>query len=728
MKKGSLKLASAVCAIGAFAATGTAQAQDEAAAPATGTATANGSGDIVVTAQRREQNLEKTPIAITALTGPMLEQRGVTQLQNIAASTPGLQITNVTASPNAILVSLRGAMENNGGSITSESPVAIYIDDVYQSRLSAANYDLADIVRVEVLRGPQGTLYGRNSMTGAIKLVTRQPDGSRWINTDVSVGSYQETKIKTSIGTPITDHLAVAASGFYDNRNNGWQYDEALGEKVGKYRKYGGQVALGITNVSGLEAVLTARYGVSLTDGMYFVPVDYATNASSLGNFYDTNSPRKANGDTWQKSLSLKLGYDLGSVTIRSISAYQHLKDNWALDFSGGYYLPGSDQPTTGFYRTSFARQHQFTQEFQALGKAFDNRLNWIVGAFYFDEHANQTLPEDDLGAFYLTYQPTKFSSQSRSLAFYGQADYALSDKLTVSVGIRHSHDVKHFQSLTPDAAGPDANLVAGTDKTSASVWTPRFNVQYDLNRDIMVYATVAKGYRAGGFNSLVLANPSLFGTPYKPESVWSYEGGIKIQALGHRAHLNLAGYYEDLSDLQTLADAGSGSFIYQNAASAKVWGVEVEAGLQPVKGLNLFASGAWTDDKYGKLDPSSEAAQYGADKLPMIAHWQYQVGGTYEVGLQQAGSLVLASDYSYRSAYNMSVTLDPYARVSPIGRANASITWKSEQDHWEVYLQSKNVLNSKDYYAQNNFIAGVFAYKAAMEPRTFMAGFRFKY
>ncbi|WP_260928530.1 TonB-dependent receptor [Novosphingobium sp. 9] len=728
MRKASLLLASAMT-VAATLAAGSAQAQDSASSSEKAKPSATGSGDIVVTAQRREQNLEKTPIAITALTSAMLEQRGLTQVQNIAAQTPGLQITNVTASPNAILVALRGAQELNGGSITSESPVAIYIDDVYQSRLSAANYDLADITRVEVLRGPQGTLYGRNSMTGAIKLVTRQPDGTSWANVDVSAGSYQEAKIKASVGTPITENLALAASGFYDDRNDGWQYDEALDQKVGKFRKYGGQVALGITNVPGLTAVLTGRYGVSLTDGMYFIPVDYATNKSSLGNFYDTNSPRKSNGDTWQKSLSLKLGYDLGNVTIKSITAYEHLKDNWAIDFSGGYYL-APDDLTTGFYRSSFGKQHQFTEELQALGKAFDGKLNWIVGAFYFDEHASQVLPEDDLGAFGLTYLPTSYSTDSKSLAVYGQADYALTDKLTVSVGIRHSHDVKHFYSLSPDGAGDDAPLVAGTDKTTASVWTPRFNVQYDLNRDVMLYATIAKGYRAGGFNSLVIANPSLFGTPYKPESVWSYEAGAKIQTPDHRGHLNLAGYYEQLSDLQTLADAGgSGSFIYQNAANAKVWGVEAELAYQPVTGLNLYASGAWTDDKYGKLDPSSEAAQYGADKLPMISRWQYQVGGSYEAALpKDAGSLTFAGDYSYRSSYYMLVTLDPYSKVTPVGRGNASITWKSDKDHFEVYLQSKNVFNSKDYYAQNNFIPGVFAYKLAMEPRTFMAGFRFKF
>ena len=703
------------------------QAQDAAPAPA-GQTSPTANGDIVVTAQRREQNLEKTPVAISAFTGAMMQERAMVRVENIAASTPGLLITPVSASPNAITISMRGALEQNGGTITSESPVALYIDDVYQSRLSAANYDLADIVRVEVLRGPQGTLYGRNSMTGAIKLITRQPDGKTWLNTDISYGSYQESRAKVSIGSPIASHLAVAASGFYDDRNEGWQYDEVLDKKVGRYRKYGGQVALGIIDVPNLEAVITGRYGASLTDGLYYVPLDLATGKSASNSFYDTRSPRDAIGDTRQKSLSAKIGYDLGGVTLRSITAYEHLNDIWALDFSGGYLSPFTNTTIPGFFRSSAGTQHQFTEELQALGKGFDNKLNWIVGAFYYNEHAQQSFLNDDLEAFGLSYLPSTFATRSKSLAFYAQADYKLLDNLTFSAGIRHSHDSKYFDGTSPNAPGPNALLLPSDTKTKASVWTPRFNLQYDISSDAMVYGTVAKGYRAGGFNSLVIADPANFGSPYKPEKVWSYEGGIKLQGFNRKGHINIAGYYEQLSDLQTLADIGGGSFIAQNAAAAKVWGVEIETGINPIAGVSLYASGTYTGDKYGKLDPASEAAQDGATRLPLLSRWQAQVGGNYELGLHQHGSLVFAGDYNYRSSYYNQVSLDPLSKNKAIGRANASITYKTDGDHLEFYAQARNVTNSKDYYTGFQFIPGVFGYRAPLEPRTWVAGFRYKY
>lgn len=704
-----------------------AAAQDTSVTPPAESAKAAANGEITVTAQRREQSLQDTPVAISAYTSTMLQERGVVRLENIAAATPGLQIEPITASPNAIAISMRGALEQNGGTITSESPVAVYIDDVYQSRLSAANYELADIARIEVLRGPQGTLYGRNSMTGAIKLITRQPNGQTWFNSDVSVGSFEEVKAKASIGAPIGGHLAVAASGFYDVRNRGWQYNEVLRTDVSKFQKYGGQLAIGLVDVPNVEAVLTGRYSASLTDGLHLVPLNLATGGSASGGFSNTRTPRDADGDVRQKSVSLKLGYDFGDVTVRSISAYQKLDDLWALDFSGGYDSPFTGSTIAGFFRTADGDQKQFTQELQALGKAFDGKLNWIVGAFYYNESAHQAFINDDLAAFFLSFRPTDFRTRSKSLAIYGQADYKFFDSLTVSVGLRHTNDKKTFNGLSPNAPGPSAALVSSITKADANVWTPRFNIQYDINPDAMIYATVSKGYRAGGFNSLVIADPANFGSPYKPEQSWSYEFGTKLQTTDHQAHLNLAAYYEDLTNLQTLADFGSGSFIIQNAAAARVWGVEVEAGVNPVAGLALYLSGAYTGDEYGKLDPGSQAAQAGAKRLPLVSRFQYQVGGSYELQLGSLGSVVLAADYSYRGPYYNQIALLPNSLNKSIGRSNASITYKAEGDHLELYVQARNVTNSKDYYGGFEFIPGVFGNKGPLEPRVIMGGFRYK-
>ncbi len=700
-------------------------AQD--APPATGAAAetqaAAPNGDIVVTAQRRSQNLQNTPIAVSAFSAEMLQARGVTQIADVAASTPGLYITQGTASPSTLQVEMRGAQEQNGGSITSESPVAIYVDDVYQSRLSTANYDLADITRVEVLRGPQGTLYGRNSMTGAIKLITRQPDGSSWLNTDISLARFEEVRAKVSAGAPIGSNLAFAASGFYDDRNQGWQYNVTTDQRVGTFRRYGGQLQLGITNVEHLEAVAKVSYVNDVSDGQHFLPLNEATLKPALP-FYDTATPEESYGNNHQVAASLHLGYDFGGVKLRSITAYQKMHDAWALDFSGGYIQPATGAIDSGFYRRSDGGQHQFTQEVQLLGKAFNDKLNYIFGAYYFNEHAHQATL-DTLDAFFLTYLPQNFQVQSKSVAFYGQADYEIIPNLTASVGIRYTDDKKHFEGETQNGALPELASVASA--INAKVWTPRFNLEYKLSPHAMVYGTVSKGYRAAGFNSLVIADPKDFGAAYKPETAWSYEVGAKFDAFNRMLRLNLAAYYEQLSNLQTLADAGGGSFIIQNAAKAKVEGIESELTLNPMKGLSLFGNLTYTYDKYGTLNPASEAAVYGAERLPLVSRWQYQVGGSYEVSLPDTSAINLSADYNYRSHYFSLVSLAETSNNPSIGRANATLTYKAPADRFEIYAQATNILNSKDYFASAEFIPGVFGYRIALEPRVWRVGFRFK-
>jgi iron complex outermembrane receptor protein len=712
-----------LCQCSAFAQSA-APAPDATSAPAAQSTGTDSTGDIIVTAQRREQSLQKTPIAITALTTATLETRGVTNVMAVASATPGLYLSHGTSSPSSLQISMRGALEQNGGTITSESPVAIYIDDVYQSRLSSANYDVADIVRVEVLRGPQGTLYGRNSMTGAMKLVTRQPDGTTWLNADLSYARFNEGKIKVSLGTPITSHIALAASGFYDQRGDGWIYDIALGKHVGTFKHYGGQVALALTDVGNFEAVLTGRYVKSDSDGLYVQPINAVTLVPMTG-FYETNTPQEALGNDTTKSVSLRLGYDFGGIKLRSITAYQTLDQVSGFDFSGGYVIPATGKLVAGDYTTIWAHQSQVTQEFQALGHALSERLHYIVGAFIYHEDA-RAHKLIELNAFGLTYPQDHLHTTSDSIAVYGQVDYEIIDGLTASAGLRYTHDKKNFDATT--AAGPFGPVVPVSDKTKANVLTPRFNLQYQIDPHAMVYATVSRGYRAGGFNSLIVANPALFGKPYQPEFAWSYELGAKFDAFNRMLRVNTAAYYEKLSNLQTLAAVGGPSFAIQNAASATVKGIETEINLNPVKPLNLFATLAYTTDHYGTLDPATQAAKAGAKSLPLVSRWQGDFGGTYDFDLGRESSVQFAADYNYRSHYFAITTLVPSSFVPSVGRANLTITYKAPRDRWELYFQDSNVLGSHDLYTANAFITNVIAYRLVMEPSIWRFGARFKY
>jgi iron complex outermembrane receptor protein len=623
-----------------------------------------------------------------------------------------------------VQISMRGALEQNGGTATSESPVAIYVDDVYQSRLSSANYDVADIVRVEVLRGPQGTLYGRNSMTGAMKLITRQPDGSTWFNADVSYARFNEGKVKLSTGLQAAPHIAVAASVFYDERGDGWIHDNPLNKDVGTFRHYGGQAAVGLTDVDNVEAVLTARYIRTESDGLYVRPINAVTLAPLTG-FYQTNTPQAGLGNDSTKLVSLKLGYNFGDIKLRSITAFQKLDQISGFDFSGGYTSPATHQLIAGDYTTIWLSERQVTQEFQLLGTALNDRLHYIFGAYIYHE-LSKSHKLIQLNAFGITYPQDHFITSSDSLAGYGQVDWEFIDNLTATVGVRYTHDTKQFDATTPNgAAGPETPV---HDSQKANVVTPKFNLSYQVTPHAMVYGTVSRGYRAGGFNSLIVATPSLYGKPYKPEFAWSYEIGAKFDAFDRMLRVNVDGYYEKLSDLQTLAAVGGASFAIQNAAKATVKGIEAEINLNPVKPLNFFLTAAYTTDHYNEVTPGSQAALFGATTLPLVSKWQGDIGGSYDLGVGHGASVQFAADYNYRSHYFAIVTLVPSSYVGNVGRANLTVTYKAPRDKWELYFQDSNVFGSHDLYTQNAFVTNVIAYQLVMEPSIWRIGARVKF
>jgi len=710
---------------------GTAKAQ--AAAPAAPAAPATGRvEEVVVTAQRRSENLQNTPVAVTALTSASLATRQLNKVENLSSSVPSLLIQQVTASPSAIAIDMRGDAELSGGLITSESPVALYIDDVYQSRLSAANIELGDLERIEVLRGPQGTLYGRNSMTGAIKFITRQPDGSEWLNGELGYGSFGDKRAQFSVGTPIGPHLGLAVSGLFTD-TDGWQHDTTLDRTVGKMTNEALRASLGLVDTGPFTAVLRAGYVHTYGDGQYFTPTNPDTGAPLLP-YGDTASPYPSAAHLVETSQSLTLGYRIGQLTLRSITALAQTSDYWTLDFSGGFNpFPGA--PTeAGFDRDNVAHQHQITQEFQAVGDAFEGRLHYIGGLFFFDESAHEAITDtfgaDTVAPYPVSLLPTSFTTTSRSYAAYGQADFKVTDKLTLTGGLRYTDDQKHFNGAIQN--GFAFPFVYGSDvtKLSDNVWTPKFTAQYQVSDTLLTYATISRGYRAGGFNGLAVASTSVFGLPYQPETAWSYEAGAKMEFWDRRARLNAAFYYEQLDNLQQTVITSGGSAQTENAAQAHVYGLELEGTVTPVKDLTLFSNLTLTNDGYDELNPDTSAAQAHATQLPLVSHVQAQVGGTWRITPEvlRGGAFILASDFAYRSSHYSDAAETVVGFIQPSERLNASVTWQLAGGHWSVTAAGKNLTDEHHYYDGIALIPGLFGGKLPLEPISGMLTLKYVY
>jgi iron complex outermembrane receptor protein len=688
-------------------------------------------GDIVVTAQRRAERLQDTPVSVSAFNQDLIDQRQIQRTQDIAESVPSLYINTVSASPSSLTVFLRGAGEQVGGLATSESPVGIYIDDVYFARLANANFDLPDVERIEVLRGPQGTLYGRNTMTGALKIITHRPTDELWTRAQASYGRFDEVRLSGVVSGPLAGGLGASLSGYFNDRD-GWFRNLGPDPKRGDRRTWGGRASLATIDNGTVSARISAFYGRDRNDGITPVPVNPNPPYQSLtGGFRTTRSPVPAYGNNRQAGAIGEVSVDLGGATVKSITGYIGTRDRWALDFSGGF-RNAAGTVVAGFLRQSETDHHQFSQELQVQGTGFGDRLNWLAGLFYFTETAEQTLADSFgtgvFGPFPVALLPTQFEVGTKSYAAFGQADYALTDQLTLTLGLRYTRDKKRFSGRVQNGfAFPFAYAPANQRRSWDDV-LPKIGLDYKPNPDVLLYANISKGFRAGGFNGLAVANPAVFGAPYDPETVWAYEAGVKSDLLDRRLRLNVAYFYNDLRNLQQNVVVGGGSTRTENAARASLQGIEVESSAKITAALSIFGNLSLLWDDYKRLSPTSQAAIFGAERLATVSRLQSQLGFALRQPLgNAAGNFLANADWSHRSSrFSESANL-PVGRIGPVDRVNAQIGYETEGGRWQFTLSARNLLGDRDYYSGLSLIPGVIAVKFFEEPMTWMASVRYR-
>ena len=382
----------------------------------------------------------------------------------------------------------------------------------------------------------------------------------------------------------------------------GYIFNRARNENVGEEENFAARGKLAFES-GPWEAVASLSYSRDDNDGYIataaslprvptgretFVSTDEAEPRFGDDPFV-TEYPQDTFGETETLAASLNLSYDLGWATARSISGYVDLADKFRWDLTGGFQpQPGVFSPS--FDRSSDAEIEQFTQELQLLGEAVDGRLNWIVGAFYFQEDGDQVL-DDNIPLFGLgDLQPTLLSISTDSWAVFAQGDYALTEKLTIILGGRYTEDHKSFDASIQSGFGsPPPRTAVSLDETFTS-FTPKFGIDYEFSDAVFGYVTISKGFKAGGFNGLSVLNPVVLSTVYEPQTVWAYEAGLKTELFERVARVNVAIFFNQLSDLQQTALLPPASFPTQNVGDAEVFGVEAELAASPARGLDLFA------------------------------------------------------------------------------------------------------------------------------------------
>jgi iron complex outermembrane receptor protein len=675
----------------------------------------SGLEEIVVTAQRREQNLQETPVTVTAISAAQLENQAIGNTQDIGKAVPNLQLLPVTANPSAFQIGLRGGSEQTGGLIVSEPVVGLYVDDVYRGRLQGANFQLSDVERIEVLRGPQGTLYGRNTFSGAIRIVTRTPSAdNEWLNASIGTGSHNEINGSFSVGRALTDTLAGSLAVLYRDQRDGWVFNRAQNKSLGAEQNLAVRGKLAYRD-GPWDAVLSVSYGDDDNDGyvpgaIRFDPPGAPTGRATARTTdevrprygtdpYVAEYPQPSLGKTETRTVTLNVGYDFGGVTLRSITGYVDLADGFRWDLAAG------QNPSPGVYLPSFDRlseasAKQWTQELQLLGDSLEGRLNWIAGLYYFNESGDQTLT-DDIPLFGLrNLAPTFLSIDTESWAVFGQGTWKFTDRMSGTLGARYSRDAKAFDASIQSGFGVPVPRTDVSLDRSFSSFTPKAGLDYKFTDTVFGYVAASKGFKAGGYNGLSVLNPLVLSSVYEPQDVWTYEAGIKAEWFERRLRTNVTFFVNDISDLQQTATVGAGSFAQQNVGDATVRGIEAEITAQPTDGLTLFANLGLQDNGYDQLNPASQAATAGATDLPLVPGATAQFGFNYEMPVGDSLAFKLGASGRYTDDFWVEVTNS--LLVKSYTRYDAFIGLGTQDGKWEARLTGTNLSD------EANWVSGI--------------------
>ncbi len=647
------------------------------AKPAATTAANDKKGDqeIVVTARRTEENIQRVPSAISAFNERSLDRLQATDTTGLQGAVPNLNIVQGRGSSNATNIFIRGIGQPDALQ-TFDPAVGVYVDDVYLSRIRGNQLDLLDVERIEVLRGPQGTLYGKNTIGGAIKFMSRKPGQDFRANGSIALGSYGQFDLKGAVSGPLGDTLAVGIAVIRSTRD-GFVKDSFRHERYNDKNSVGGRAALAFTPSTKVRLDLTADYShdnAALQVGRpvnnlvsafgVVLPVSNAVGTGSY-NWRGRTTPDLPNSTRlthWGAAGTLAVDLT-DQLTFKSISAYRNLKTSDYVDIDASQYKLGD--VFVG------VRQHQTSQEFQLIYSG--NRLSGVAGLYYLDERikSHQEAYADDFLRFNAVLPPFKFTRfvdddlRTKSYAAFANGSYEVVPNVRLSAGLRYTKETKDYQRstiiLSTFAPLNNTGFAFLPPKGKWSDWSPMASVDWQAMPHLMLYARAAKGFKSGGFNGR--ANSPGEASEYAPEKVWSYEAGFKSR-IANQLTLNGAVFTSDYKDFQARisgSDDISGIptpvLSVLNAGKLRISGAELEAAWTPLTGLLIDGQIGYLDAKYKEFADARFPGGSRAFQTPAFApKWTLRLGAQYAVDLRGAGSITIGGQTRYKSRTALAV------------------------------------------------------------------------
>jgi iron complex outermembrane receptor protein len=617
--------------------------------------------EIIVTARRRTETLQTTPVAITAVQTSQLEAKGTVSLGDLQGIAPNTLITAQPTGSSTANISIRGIAFADVEKSFDPS-VGVNVDGVYIGTSTGQLLDFFDIDSIEILRGPQGTLFGRNTIGGVINIRRTRPTGEFGGKFEASYGSYDTIGLRGILNAPIVkDVLAVKLFEMHQ-QSDGFMKRASDGKNLGKTNNENFGAAFLFTPSSNFDALLTLEeqqqnfdsYFGSLTQPgdvfCAFLPAG-ACGRNKTTDIYTVFPGITPIGHYRARAATLEMNYTLGPVTLTSVTSYRSSRERVLFDIgTSGLYV--ADRPQN---------YHQFSQELRASGKLTDT-FDYVAGLYYFDSYYRLNQSTFVFGSL-AGRQDTRGNSTSE--AAFIDVNWEFAPRWRLSGGGRYTRDHKAYSNPL---------LYSGAAEKTWSKFTPKVTLDYRPTDDLMMYGTWSRGYRAGGFNGRGLTVFSAR-TPYDPETVDSYELGVKSQFFDRDLSVNLAGFYTDYKNIQqsstiTLAGGQGNETIVTNAAGAKIKGIELDVTARPVRALTLRGAVGYTDAKFKGFivnqpvtlgDGTIITRTFDFSNVNMIfaPKWTASANATYTVPVGSS-TLSFNAGYRYISRYDQQIAPDP--------------------------------------------------------------------
>ncbi|GAB3103698.1 TonB-dependent receptor [Aestuariicella hydrocarbonica] len=725
--------------------------------------------EVIVTAQKREQSLQDTPIAISAFDSSSLEQRGIQDVSDVGQFAPNVQIAKTPGNSTGATIGIRGSVTFNPA-ITWEPTVGMYMDGVFLGKNLGGIFDIADLERIEVLRGPQGTLYGKNTIGGAVNLITRKPSGEFSGNVKATMGNEDYYSLSTSIDTPSVELLGGSLNtnlallqetrdGFTRNVADPLNNPMAGPSSSDDFGNIDNQVGRFSALWSSDRAEVQYTYDYSnndtnppaaqLTDvpagaaldigGGILLPVDgvlspYVTSDSKRSAAISSDQSRYEKAKTQGHALHLswdmgELGF-LGDTAFKSITAYR------TMDWGDWIDIDGS--PLDFFHSSRDVSYDQVSQEFQLLGQT--ERTHYVLGLYYFQEQGDIENLISFMSIYGFPASHNEYGMDNTSLAAFGQIDWlpswaALEDRLTLTFGLRWTKEEKDQYISHPDSAVVIPYTEADDTWTNVS---PSLVASWALTDAINVYGKVSQGWKSGGFNGEATSQDTFLAS-YDPETVTAYELGLKSRWLDNRLQVNAAVFQNHLEDMQfsVFLSGSAGASTVDNAGQAEVTGAEIEIIAQPLDNLQLNLSYGYLDPEYKEfleIDPASgQMADFKNQRdFPYAGRNTASLGIDYTVGSYDWGTILAHVDWSYQDDFVPYVdpALNTAGQIKSYDLINARLSLTDidvgNGQAIQVALWGKN-LTDQDY-RQNTIPFGLWTTSYFGDPRTYGLDVRYDF